>query len=380
MKEYSLVIAANFMDHYMLALSLELKKYFKDFYFIASEELEEKYRKLGFPDLNNRDFVIKAYEDKRKAREIILNADVVLTGSYKYMSHIYERLFKKKQVIYFSERLFKNDNKLANALRYVKYFVRHGFDKKSLLLCVSAYTASDYNQIGVFNGRTYKWGYFPEVKKYEDIDSLINEKNKNSIFWAGRLIEWKHPDYAVEVCKRLKDEDYSFHLKIAGNGPMEEELKKMIKNYNLEDCVELLGPMPPEKIREYMEKSQIYLFTSDKGEGWGVVLNEALNSACATVASYSAGSTPFLVEDGANGLVYNNNSVDEMFSKVKSLLDDKEKLVNIEKKSYDSICNEWNSSKAAERLFQAIDRYISGSDFSNLFSKGIMSRSYPNGK
>jgi hypothetical protein len=36
--------------------------------------------------------------------------------------------------------------------------------------------------------------------------------------------------------------------------------------------------MPPEEVRVHMEQSNIYLFTSDFGEGWGAVLNEAMNS------------------------------------------------------------------------------------------------------
>ena len=109
MKDYSLVIASNFLDHYMMSLSNELKKYFKDFRFVASEELEDKYKKLGFADLNENDFVLKAYEEKEKAKEIILNADIVITGSYAYQSHIRERLKNNKPVVYYSERLFKTD-------------------------------------------------------------------------------------------------------------------------------------------------------------------------------------------------------------------------------------------------------------------------------
>ena len=175
MKEYSLVIASNFLDHYMYALSVELKKYFKDFYFVASEELEQQYQKLGFADLNNSDFVVKAYEDKDRAQELVMNADIVITGSYKYMSHIRKRLAKKKMVVYYSERLFKNDNPVGTLLRHIKYFARHGFDSKSPLLCVSAYTAGDYNKVGVFKNRTYKWGYFSKAIEY-DIDKLINNK------------------------------------------------------------------------------------------------------------------------------------------------------------------------------------------------------------
>ena len=37
----------------------------------------------------------------------------------------------------------------------------------------------------------------------------------------------------------------------------------------------MLGSMTPEQVREHMEESILFLFTSDFGEGWGAVLNEA---------------------------------------------------------------------------------------------------------
>ena len=378
MKEYSLVIASNFVDHYMLALSNELKEYFKDFCFVASEKLEEKYKNLGFSDLNNKEFVFKAYEDPSKAREIILNADVVITGSYVYQSHIRERIRKDKLTIHYSERLFKTDNLIGKILRFIKYNYRHKFDKRSPLLCVSGFAAGDYNSLGLFKNNTYKFGYFPQIKEYEDVEKLVSDKKKNSIIWVGRLIEWKHPDFALDVARRLKDLGYDFSMEMIGNGPMKEKIHELIKTYGLEDRVTVFDSgMSPEEVRKHMEKSEIYLFTSDRGEGWGVVLNEAMNSACACVASYSAGSTPFLMEDEANGFIYRNDDPDQLFEKVKQLLDDKQLKKKISMNAYQSIVNEWNCKTAAKRIYEAVPHLMNREDISDLYEKGILSKAVP---
>ena len=378
MNDYSLVIASNFMDHYMMSLSNELKKYFKDFCFVASEELEDKYKKLGFADLNENGFVFKSYEDKDKAKEIILNADIVITGSYAYQSHIRERLKKNKPVIYYSERLFKTDNKLGNFLRYIKYNYRHGGDSKSPLLCVSGYAAGDYNSIGLFKNNTYKFGYFPEIKKYDNVEKLIQNKKNNSIIWVGRLIQWKHPDHALMVAKRLKEEGYDFSLEMIGNGEMQEEIHNLISEYDLKDYVTVFDKgMSPEDVRKHMEESEIYLFTSDRGEGWGVVLNEAMNSACACVASYSAGSTPFLLEDGINGYAYKDEDVDVLYQKVKALLDNQDLKHEFSVNAYKSITEKWNCEKAAERIYSLADCIMNNKDYSELYNDGIMSKALP---
>ena len=53
-----------------------------------------------------------------------------------------------------------------------------------------------------------------------------------------------------------------------------------------------------------MKKHHIYCLTSDKNEGWGAVLNEAMSSGCCPVSSIEAGATPYLVKDGVNGFSF----------------------------------------------------------------------------
>ncbi len=111
-----------------------------------------------------------------------------------------------------------------------------------------------------------------------------------SILWVGRLIKWKHPELAIIVAKMLRDSGYDFNMKIIGQGEMKAELIKMIKIYNLEKYIYFLDYMSPEKVREHMEQANIFLFTSDYNEGWGAVLNEAMNSGCSVVASHAIGT------------------------------------------------------------------------------------------
>lgn len=378
MKEYTIVYTSCFLNHYQLALGNELNKVFKKYYFIADTKLPSERAKMGFFDMNDNEFVIKAYEDKEKARQIIMDADVVLCGFYKYEEHIRERIKAGKLVIYSSERLFKTTNPIGTLLRYIKYWTKyHSLYKDVNLLCISAYAAGDYNSIfNLFKDRTYKWGYFSETIIHDE-NKLMKNKKHNSLIWAGRLIKWKHPEYAVELARRLKENNYDFELNIIGNGQMENELKVLIDNYKLNNCVHILGSMNPNDVRSYMEESTIYLFTSDRGEGWGVVLNEAMNSGCACISSYSAGATPFLINDNENGIIYKNDDFDELFEKTKYLFDNQEKINEIGINAYRTIKDEWGPDVAAKRLYEFVDALINNKNISNIYNKGILSKAYP---
>ena len=246
-------------------------------------------------------------------------------------------------------------------------------DKPVYLLCASAYAADDYAKMGLFRGKSYKWGYFPAALPY-DTETLLPQKEPGSIFWAGRLLDLKHPDDAIRLAARLRDAGYSFSLRIAGSGTLEPKLRGMIAQYALESQVCLLGSLSPEQVRREMERSAIFLFTSDRHEGWGAVLNEAMNSGCAVVASDAAGSTPYLVENSVNGCVYRAGNRNELYENVVRLLEQPSTREAMGKHAYETITNTWNAQEAARRLVDLIRAISEGVPSPELYLEGPCSR------
>lgn len=78
---------------------------------------------------------------------------------------------------------------------------------------------------------------------------------------------------------------------------------------NVGDCVSLIGNMPNDEILALMQKSHIFIFTSDRNEGWGAVLNEAMSNGCAVVASNMIGAAPYLIKQGENGYIFKSGDV-----------------------------------------------------------------------
>lgn len=223
------------------------------------------------------------------------------------------------------------------------------------MLCASAFEAHDLARLGCYKDKMFCWGYFPDLRVYDNIDLLINKKAKNSILWAGRFIDWKHPEFCVFLAEALKNEGYTFEINMIGTGEMRESIQKMIEARGLEQYIHLLGSMPPQTVRDHMENSFIYLVTSNRVEGWGAVLNESMNSACAVVAGSLVGAAPFLIEDGENGLIFRNDDIDDLIFKVKNLLDDPMLAKKCGKNAYATIKDNWNYQTAAHNLFALIE-------------------------
>ena len=350
------VFVSNYYNHHQSAISEEFFKQTNGQYrFIQTEPMEEERRNMGWGQNGLPSFVMESYKDKetyRRCVDLINSADVVIAGSAPEKI-IRKRIRSGKLVFRYSERIYKNKKKLLQLpLRYIKYHFDNYPYKNVYMLCASAYAARDYAITGMFKGKTFKWGYFPAVKKYDDIVKLIDDKTPASILWVARLIELKHPDASIRLAKRLKQAGYKFKLSLIGNGELENKIRDMIKAENLEDCVQMLGSMKPEEVRRYMEQSEIFLFTSDYNEGWGAVLNESMNSACAVVASHAIGSVPFLINDGKNGFIYKNGDEDDLFNKVKFLLDNAERRKQMGLKAYDTMAEIWNAENAVKNFME----------------------------
>ena len=225
-------------------------------------------------------------------------------------------------------------------------------------------------------------GIFSGGKKY-DPDELMKGKLSAasddlkcpcvSILWAGRLIEWKHPDASIRLAESLKEKGYSFKMTLIGTGEMEEQLHNMIRDKSLEDCVEMPGAMKASEVRSYMEKADIYLFTSDFNEGWGAVLNESMNSGCAVVASHAIGSVPFLIKDEENGLIYENGNQKQLEQQVCRLMDDAEYRMKLGLNAYHTIADLWNADVAAERLIDLCENIIFAKKTKSPYENGICS-------
>lgn len=372
-----IIFISNYYNHHQSAISEEFfRQTGGQYYFIQSEPMSNERKNMGWAQKDLPEFVIESYKDKttyKKCLDLINNADVVIMGSAPEKL-IHKRIKSGKLVFRYSERIYKNwKNKLTLPLRFIKYHWANS--KNTYLLCASAYAAHDYALTGNFIGKAYKWGYFPAVKKYDDIDGLIKNKEGFSLLWAARFIDWKHPEIPILMAERLKKAGYKFKLNLIGNGVMEKQIAEMIKEKGLEDCVKMLGAMKPDEVRLHMEKSQIFLFTSDFNEGWGAVLNESMNSACAVVASHAIGSVPFLINDGENGFIYKNGDLDDLYNKVKFLLDNPERCKKIGVNAYKTLTSTWNAELAAERFLNLATKLLNNEDVNDLYSDGPCSKS-----
>ncbi|MGN0347101.1 MAG: glycosyltransferase family 4 protein [Lachnospiraceae bacterium] len=375
----NIVFVSNYINHHQLPFCKEmLAQNEGDFFFIQTEKMEAERLTMGWSEEDSRyDFVLRYYETPEKCQRLIDESDVVIFGGASEEEYIENRLQTDKITLRYSERIYKEGQWKFISPRGLKKkyhdHVRYR-NKNVYLLCAGAYVASDFHLIHAYPNKMYVWGYFPEIYTYA-VDELQKRKQQMQekdgrihILWCGRMIDWKHPEAAIHLAKWLKQKqnedavylenggyrpaDLPFHLTMAGGGEMEESLKKMVKKEGLEKDVEFTGYLSPDEVREKMLDSDIFLFTSDYKEGWGAVLNEAMNSGCAVVASSGIGAVPFLLRHKYNGMVYRCNREKEMFSYVKELLEQPTLRESLGLNAYETVHQKWNAGYGVSQLLR----------------------------
>jgi len=355
---------SSVLNHHQIEFCDEMyKKYGDDFTFVATMEMEEQRKKLKYPEYD-RPYKLKMHlneESRAKGEELFQSADVVILGVLMEKS-LRRRLRSGKITFLFKERLFKERPSAVKFIRSLLYVAREYWaykNKPFYMLAASAYSHQDFKSLGIFGEKTFAWGYFPPLKEYDE--KLLVENKKSdvlNIFWAGRFLEWKNPFYLIDVANALKEKGFAFHIDVAGNGPVEDEFKKAVSDNKLEAVFTLHGALPQESIRELMEKANIYLFTSNRQEGFGVVLSEAMNSGCAVVASATAGSTKLLVSDNVNGRIYENDSSKELCEIVLDLAENPEKCEKLGLNAYRTMRDSQNAKVASERFSQVVTAMV----------------------
>lgn len=351
-----IVFISNYLTHHQIPFCDEMyRRLAGGFLFVETEPMTEERKKLGW-DLGeiSKPYVMNIhgeYETEKDAIERINAANAVIIGGTEDR-YIYDRIRENKMIFRYEERIFKKswlmllNPHVLHMLHKCHYKNRK---KEMYVLCASAYLPKEFKLLGLYKNRMLKWGYFPQTVSY-DITGLMEGKKHDipELVWCARFIDWKHPEAVVKMAESLRRSQVKFHITMIGDGSLFAEIKDKIEKRGLQDDVSLTGAVPYTKVREYMEAANVFLATSDRNEGWGAVVNEAMNCGCAVVADRAMGSVPFLIRPGENGYAYRN--MDECREILQELLTDRKICNSVGERAYRTIIENWNAGVAAENL------------------------------
>ncbi len=136
--------------------------------------------------------------------------------------------------------------------------------------------------------------------KYMDYRAQWGGADDPLIFFVGRLVGEKGPDILIKAMPKILDSYPGAKLLLAGKGPFRKELEQLIRDFDVQDHVNLLGFVTDEEKNRLFAVSDLAIFPS-RYEPFGIVALEAMAAGTPVIVT-DVGGLREVVTHGVTGL------------------------------------------------------------------------------
>ncbi len=178
-----------------------------------------------------------------------------------------------------------------------RIFIEKGFPENHLHVIHNGIPAERYNQ--------WSEGRVAELRHKFQLDP--------SQFIIGCVSRMKKQDQLIEAVKVLNDPE----AVLIFAGAEEDRLKPHLDRFKLTNRVIFAGKVPPEDILNYYRLFDVQVLPSIT-DGFGLVLLEAMAMQCPVIAT-DFGGIKDVVRDGVNGLLFENENINQLVDHLKKI-------------------------------------------------------------
>ena len=200
---------------------------------------------------------------------------------------------------------------------------------------VEEYKINVENVPVVFNGMSvdkyYKKSDYSLVKNILHIGRFSLQKNHKGLIAAFEIIHKKHPE---------------IKLNLAGVGELEDEIKRLVKEKELDAVVCFKGLL--DDVKEEMSKADIFCLPSNY-EGMPMTIIEAMASGLPVVAT-AVGGVPDMITDGKDGVLC-KNTPEDIADALEKVIESAELRETLGKNAVDT-SKEYSSENMAKKYYE----------------------------
>ena len=193
------------------------------------------------------------------------------------------------------------------------------------------------------------------------VGSLVYYKGLEILLQAAKLLNKKSPSppFPEEVGMKFKGKfqptkivDCNPHFLLIGNGPLENKLKKMVKELEINNRVHFFGNVDDETLRAAYHACDIFCLPSTyRSEAFGIVQLEAFAAGKPVISTNLKSGVPYVNLDEKTGLIVPPGDSKKLAEAITTLLESEEKRQNFGNAALKRVTNEFSADKmAAETL------------------------------
>ncbi|KKT19662.1 MAG: Glycosyl transferase group 1 [Candidatus Peregrinibacteria bacterium GW2011_GWA2_43_8] len=165
---------------------------------------------------------------------------------------------------------------------------------------------------------------------------------------TSTLIPRNGIDTLIRAFSKVATEFPEATLAIAGEGPMEDELRSLAKTLGVANSVKFLGTLAHKDIPGLLRGSNLFVRPS-RFEGFGVSFIEAMACGIPVITCPSGGIKDFVV-DGETGIFVEPDQPDSLANAIISVFTDRGKLLNLKRNALAMVRERYGWEKIVDKV------------------------------
>jgi len=309
---------------------------------VSLKPISNDRKRLGWKEMENNNHWLQPWrsiQERFKYYKRLITADIVVFPGFFHtrflpFDHLIRRVTLRKTLLWSEPFLdhprSKQESKFKRLLRRV---ILTPFNtSKYYFLAMGAGAESDYRKIGMS-----RWNYrqflFTVQTNPKPTESIVTAKDGvRKIVFSGSLTHRKGVDLLMKAVSLISKEKTPYHLTILGDGPMRQQLEIMTVELGIHDSVSFIGAKPIDEVRDILLQQDLLVLPS-RFDGWGAVVNEAMECSLAVITSDQVGARRPLIVEGHNGYVFKSDSYFDLHKKIQLAISDLQELTQMKTNS-----------------------------------------------
>lgn len=302
------------LSPHFFAVFYELKKLNYELIIVVERNLIQSRIDQGWhsPDVGSFNFInLTETKVEKVIKKFNSNSDL----------HLFSGIYSYKLLRYGMYLCLKNNLNFAIVAEVQDWFGVKGYfrylltklsslilnKKLKLFLAIGDNAKKWYSKAGIDQRLIYDWGYFiPNHKLTVDDDQIQNSTDSSNssnvikFIYVGRLVNEKGILWLLNCF--LNYRLMNFELHIVGDGPELENCKNVASLF-LNNNILFHGKVPMNEVVKLMLDKDYLILPSLGKDGWGVVVNEAIQCGLKVILSNNVGSS-CIIKNSKLGYVF----------------------------------------------------------------------------
>lgn len=221
-----------------------------------------------------------------------------------------------------------SDILLNSKFIFKRFFIKYALSKTDLITCDAEHMKLELIKLRVDEKKIRIIYFGTDVDKFRPKDNKDESKEKLGLLDQQVLISLRGLKQIYDVQTLIKAIPYVLNKKndikllIVGNGPEENNLKKLTYSLKLSDYIVFLGIIQNEYLPDYLSTADIYISTSLSDAGLAASTAEAMSCGLPVIVT-SSGENYLWVKDGLGGFIVPPSDPKKLAEKILFIIENK---------------------------------------------------------